>query len=137
MFGGQPVAGHIRREILQGDGPQWIGPCEREKRVEDPRLVVRDQCVEIRDLTRNYGYQNIFKVSLAVTATFPGTDEVFERTLEKMGVFAEDLDESRRLLMEAFKETGLPYLLKQGFANRMDMVNKAKPPRPTGYGGYR
>ena len=90
--------------------------------------------VEIRDLTCNYGYQNIFKVTLEVTATFPGTDEVFERKLEKMGVFAKDLDATRRQLVEAFKATGLPYLTKQGFANRLDIANKAKRPRATGYG---
>jgi hypothetical protein len=90
--------------------------------------------VEIRDLTCNYAYQNIFKVTLEVTATFPGTDEVFERKLEKMGVFAEDLDATRRQLVEAFKATGLPYLTKQGFANRLDKAKKAKRPRATGYG---
>ena len=91
--------------------------------------------VEIRDLTRNYGYQNIFKVSLQVSATFPGTDESFERTLEKMGVFAEDLDTTRRQLIEAFKQTGLPYLMKQGFANQLEIAKNAKRPRATGYGG--
>jgi hypothetical protein len=90
--------------------------------------------VVISDLSRNYGYQNIFEVRLKVTATFPDADEVFERMLEKMGVFEEDLDATRDQLVATFKETGLPYLASADFPKRLKAKREAERPRTLTYG---
>ena len=91
--------------------------------------------VEVRDETRAYGYQNIFTVKLRVEATFPGREETFVRHLEKLGVFAEDLDKARGALIESFRKTGLPYLFREGFGEQLTRAQVDKPVRAAGYLG--
>ena len=61
--------------------------------------------VEVRDETHTYGYQNIFTIKLRVEATFPDSEEQFVRHLEKMGVHADDVEQARSELIEAFRQT--------------------------------
>jgi len=94
--------------------------------------------VEIFDQTRPYGYQNLFVVRLAVRGSFPGGEERFERLLERMGVYEEELDAARKALVEEFQTTALPYLFRADFSERLAAVRqKAAPRRPTGYEGSR
>lgn len=93
--------------------------------------------VEVRDETRPYGYSNIFTVKLRVEATFPGADERFVRHLEKMGVFTDGLEAARDELIASFRETGLPYLFREGFVEQLARRQAAQPVRAAGYLGKR
>ncbi len=93
--------------------------------------------VEVFDESSTYAYQNIFYVKLRVEGTFAGSGEKFARTLEKMGVFAEDLEATKAALIDSFKATALPYLLKSGFASRLKEAKEAEKSRKKGVGGYR
>lgn len=90
--------------------------------------------VEIRDLTRNYAYKNIHHVVMEVTAAFPGTDETFTRTLEKMGVFDEDLEKTKEELINAFVENGLAYLMRPEFPEKLEAAREKSVGPKTGYG---
>lgn len=90
--------------------------------------------VEIRDLTRAYAYKNIHHVVLEVTASFSGTDEKFTRTLEKMGVFDEDLEITKKELMDAFEQNGLSYLMRPEFPIKLKAALEKNSGPKTGYG---
>ncbi len=82
--------------------------------------------VEIFDRTSNYAYSNIHHVKLEVVAGFPATDERFTRTLEKMGVFDEELEQTKAELIGAFKTNGLQYLLRDGFGEKLAVRRDAQ-----------
>lgn len=90
--------------------------------------------VEIFDRSTQYAYKNIYYVRLKVEGRFPGREEVFERTLEKMGVFEEDLDSARAELVGSFRKTVLPYLMREDFGGRLAEARKKERPKATGYG---
>jgi hypothetical protein len=94
--------------------------------------------VEIWDESAPYAYSNIFWVKLRIVGCFPGVSEPFERRLEKMGVFAEDLEATKRGLVDSFKNSALPYLTRSGFGEKMKAIREKKEsPKPKGVGGYR
>ena len=91
--------------------------------------------VEVFDESRHYGYRNLYIVALRVAASFPGSGERFERTLERMGVFEEDVAAARAELLENFRRNGLPYLFREGFAQKLAEARQRKKPKKSGYGG--
>jgi hypothetical protein len=94
--------------------------------------------VDIYDESVPYAYSNIFWVKLRIVGCFPGSDEPFERRLEKMGVFSEDLEATKKTLVDSFRKSALPYLAKAGFGEKMKaMRDKKESPKPKGVGGYR
>lgn len=90
--------------------------------------------VEVYDLTSAYAYQNIFWVKLKIVGRFPGFEQTFERVIERMGVFEEDLERVREEMLASFRETGLAYLFRPDFAKKLSEAQKAKPPVAGGYG---
>lgn len=91
--------------------------------------------VEAFDESRPYGYKNLFTVALRVCASFPGSGERFERTLQRMGVFEEDVAAVRTELLENFRRSGLPYLFREGFAQKLTAARQREKPKKSGYGG--
>lgn len=92
--------------------------------------------VEITDLTQPYGYQDVFWVRLEVMVNYPlneGT-ETYRRTLEKMGVRAEDLEAAREELVASFRETVLPYLSRPDFGEKLKNAREREKPAAVGYG---
>lgn len=90
--------------------------------------------VEVYDLSSPYGYRNIFHLRLSVVARFKDMTETFERTIEKMGVFEEELEKTKGELLTSFEETGLPYLFRHDFpAKFCDSLAKDKG-KACGYG---
>lgn len=75
--------------------------------------------VEVHDESAPYGYANVFHVKLRVRARFPGTEEPYERVLERMGVQAGDLGRVRSDLLTSFETTALGYLLRPDFPGRL------------------
>lgn len=92
--------------------------------------------VEITDLSQPYAYANIFHVKLKVEARYQcgGAIETFTRTLEKMGVYAEELDRTRNELTEEFKKNVLPYLCRGDFAEKLKIAREKETAPATGYG---
>lgn len=92
--------------------------------------------VVITDLSKPYAYQNIFHVKLEVVARYPvdGGEEVFTRTLERMGVDEKELAEVKASLVGAFKATVLPYLARADFAEKLKIAKEKEKPVATGYG---
>lgn len=90
--------------------------------------------VEVRDLTAPYAYKNIHHVRLEVCATFADCGEKFCRTLEKMGVFEEDLASAKEELLASFRETVLPYLRREDFARRLFEARCREEVKAFGYG---
>jgi len=74
--------------------------------------------VDVYDESSTYGYANLFRVRLRVVAQVPGCLQPHERTLERLGVPAEDVERSQRDLLEHFRENALPYLLRPDFPLR-------------------
>jgi hypothetical protein len=91
--------------------------------------------VEVFDETRPYGYKNLFTVALRVVATFPASGERFERTLERTGVFEEEVAAARAELLDNFRVNGLPYLFRKDFAHKLALARGREKPKKSGYGG--
>lgn len=75
--------------------------------------------VEVHDESAPYGYANVFHVKLRVRARYSGTDEPYERLLERMGVQDGDLERVRSDLLRSFEATALGYLLRPDFPSRL------------------
>ena len=108
-------------------------PGEPHVRFTDPGGVV----VEVFDLTKPYAYENIFHIKMLAVGRFPTTEEIFEKPLEKMGVFKEEIEVSKEALVKHFEETTLPYLFKAGFAEKMVARRAQMRSKSKGIGGYR
>ncbi|PLX41606.1 MAG: hypothetical protein C0608_05125 [Deltaproteobacteria bacterium] len=93
--------------------------------------------VDLYDLTKPYAYENIFHVKMLAVGSFPSTEETFEKQLEKMGVFKEDLEATKAELAAHFEKTTLPYLFKEDFADKMVAQKAAARTKSKGIGGYR
>lgn len=91
--------------------------------------------VEVFDESRRYGYKNLFTVALRVCVSFPGGGERFERTLERTGVFEEDVAAARSELLDNFRVNGLPYLFRKDFAQKLALARGREKPKKIGYGG--
>ncbi|NTU59972.1 MAG: hypothetical protein HGA98_02810 [Deltaproteobacteria bacterium] len=75
--------------------------------------------VEVFDESKTYGYSNLFQVKLRVVALFAGSDERYERTLEKLGVLDHDVARVRDELLAGFEARALPYLSRSDFAEKL------------------
>lgn len=88
----------------------------------DPPLAVYEGAegihVEVHDESTPYAYSNLFHVKLRVVARLPG-EEAYERPLERMGVYDEDLARVQADLLRNFETHALPYLLRSDFPLRL------------------
>jgi hypothetical protein len=84
--------------------------------------------IEVCDESAPYVYANIFHAKLRVVARIPGSNECYERTLERMGVYVDELDRARSELLAGFENTTLPYLLEPDFPARF-AENRRRAPR--------
>ena len=75
--------------------------------------------VQVRDETAAYGYSNIFTVRLRVRIGMAGGPVAHERMLERMGVYAEQLETVRAELLAKFRAQIAPYLARPEFGERL------------------
>ncbi|MBI5446842.1 MAG: hypothetical protein HY900_37210 [Deltaproteobacteria bacterium] len=75
--------------------------------------------VVVYDETRPYGYANLFHARLRVVGSFGEGGERYERVLERLGVLDSELAVARRDMLENFKASALPYLLRPEFPRRL------------------
>jgi hypothetical protein len=92
------------------------------------------EIVEIWDRSVHYAYKNIYLVRLGVKGTFPNSDALFMKTLEKMGVFDNELEKARQELIANFEKTVLPYLGREDFLEKLEEKKRNEKPKASGYG---
>jgi hypothetical protein len=92
--------------------------------------------VGVRDETAPYGYSNIFTVRLRVRIGTAGAPVAHERVLERMGVYAEQVEAVRAELLDGFCARIAPYLGRPGFGESLARHLRSRlqqAPAPAGY----
>jgi len=74
--------------------------------------------VEVHEESAPYGYADLFRVRLRIVAQVPGSEHPHERTLERLGIPAVEVENTQRELLDRFRRNTLPYLLRPDFPQR-------------------